>query len=74
MREGATFRYQKKINLSCKQCRIAMAESSLRHHMEISHKIFMQQIRGVDVGGGVPEIYVVSLLWVLKMVAYTVDR
>ena len=30
--------------------------------------------QGVDIGGGVPETYVVSFLWVLKLVDFPVDE
>ena len=43
-----------------------MAALSLRHHMERAHGVVMPQTRGVDVGGGVPETYVVSFPWVLN--------
>ena len=45
-----------------------MTASSLRHHMEISHGIVLPHVRGVDVGGGGPEIYMVSFPRILKLV------
>ena len=47
---------------------------SLRHHMEISHRIFVPRTCGVDVGGGVPETYVMSFPRVLKLVVCPVVR
>ena len=46
---------------------------SLRHHMEISHRVFVPRTCGVDVGGGVPETYVMSFPRVLKLVVFLVD-
>ena len=37
-----------------------MVASSLFHHMEIYHGIFLPHTRGVDVGRGGPDKYVVS--------------
>ena len=41
--------------------------------MEIKKGIVLPQTRQVDVGGGGPETYVVSFLWLLKSVAFPVD-
>ena len=50
-----------------------MAASSLPHHMERSHGILMPQVRGVDVGGGGPEIYKVSFPRIIKSVECPVE-
>ena len=64
----------KRTRVSCAECRVTMSEYSLHHHMERSHGIVLPQNRGVDIGGGVPETYVVSFLWVLKLVDLPVDE
>ena len=66
--EGATFRERKRTGVICAECGGTMPASSLRHHMERSHVIVMPQNRGVDVGGGGPEIYVVYFPRILKSV------
>ena len=66
MGEGATFREWNKNRVSCKECGATMVSSLLLHHMEHAHRIFIPHNRGVEVGGGGPETYVVSLLRVLK--------
>ena len=50
-----------------------MAALSLRHHMERSHRIFIPQTGGVDLGRGVTETYVMSFPRVLNSVACPVD-
>ena len=45
-----------------------MTASSLCHHMYRSHGIVLPQTRGVDIGGGGSETYVVSFLCILKSV------
>ena len=50
-----------------------MAALSLRHHMDITHRIVLPKTGGVDFGRGVPEIYVVSFPRVLKLVDFLVD-
>ena len=51
-----------------------MADLSLHHRIERAHGIFMPQARGVGVGGGRPETYMVSFPRVLKSVACLVGR
>ena len=53
--------------------RPVVATSSLRHHMDITHGIVLTHTRGVDVGGGVTEIYVVYFPRLLNLVACPVD-
>ena len=67
-REGPTFWERKRTRVSCEEYRGAMVESSLRHHMERSHGILLNHIRGVDVGGRGPETYKVSFSRVLMSV------
>ena len=50
-----------------------MAPSSLQHHTERSHGILLPQVRGVDVGGGGPEIYKVLFPRILKLVECPVE-
>ena len=50
-----------------------MADFSLRYHMDISHGRVLPQVRGVDVGGGVPEVYKVSFPQILKSVDCQVE-
>ena len=45
-----------------------MAASSLQHDMERAHGIVLPQLRGVDVRGGVLEVYKVSFNWIPKLV------
>ena len=68
MGEGYTFIVQKETRVSFEECGAVMAESSLLHHMERAHGIVMPYIRGVEIGGGGPETYVVSYPRVLKSV------
>ena len=51
----------------------AMVLASLHHHMERTHGIVLPHTRGVDVGGGGPETYVVYFTRVLKLVAFLLD-
>ena len=51
-----------------------MAKSLLRHKIERAHGIVLSQTQGVDVGGGEPETYVVSLPRFVKLVACLVDK
>ena len=71
--EGATFWQRKITKVSCTECGGTMAESSLCHHMEISHGIVLPHTRREDVGGGSSETYVVSLLRILKSVECPVE-
>ena len=45
-----------------------MAASYLQHHMDIAHGKVLPQVRGVDIGGGVLEVYKVSFLRILRSV------
>ena len=45
-----------------------MAACYLRHHTERTHGKLLTQVRGVDVGGGGLEVYMVSLPRILKLV------
>ena len=49
-----------------------MVESSLLQHMEITYEIVLLQTRGIDVGGGGPETYVVSFMRLLESVTFPV--
>ena len=66
--EGTTFQERKITRGSYKECGGTMAASSLRHYTERSHGIVLPQVREVDVRGGGPEIYKVSLPRILKSV------
>ena len=66
--EVSTFIDWKETRVSCEYCKTTMSEFSLLHHMERAHRIVMPYIRGVEIGGGGPEIYVVSFPRVLKSV------
>ena len=52
MGEGEPFQEGKRIKVSCTDCGQTMAKPSLCHHMEISHGIFLLEIRGVEIEGG----------------------
>ena len=65
---------QKKTRVSCEECGGAMAASSLCNHTEITDGIVLPQNRGVHIGGGGPETYRMYFSWVLKLVAFLVDR
>ena len=66
--EGETFKERKRSRVICTECGGTMAASSLRHHMEISHGIVLHHTRGMNVRGGCLETYVISFLWILKLV------
>ena len=51
-----------------------MSASSLLHHMEISHCRILPQVRGVDVGGRVLEVYKVLFPLILKLVECAEER
>ena len=55
--EVSTFLKINRTRVSCKDCGGTMDASSMRHHMERSHGKVLQQVRGVDVGGGGQEFY-----------------
>ena len=74
MGEGDTLREIKKTRVICEECGTTMADLSLHHRIERAHGIFMPQARGVGVGGGRPETYMVSFPRVLKSVACLVGR
>ena len=59
--EGPIFRERKRTRVNCEECGGEMAASFLRHNMKRSHGIAMMPVRRVDVGGGGPDIYKVSL-------------
>ena len=48
--EGPTFWERKGTRVSCEECGVTMAASSMRHHMERSHGKVLPQVMGVDVG------------------------
>ena len=50
-----------------------MNAALFQHHMERTHGIVLIQTRGVDVGGGVLDTYMVYFTRVMKSVAYPVD-
>ena len=60
---------QNKTRLSCEEFRGEMVVSYLCHQMERTHIIVLSQTRGVDVGGGGTETYIVSFLRILKLLA-----
>ena len=64
--EGAKYWESKITRVSYVECRGTMLASSFRHHTESSHGIFLPYTRGVDVGGGGSDTYVVSFTWILK--------
>ena len=45
-----------------------MSATSPWNHMERAHGIVLPQLRGVIIGGGVMEVYTVSLPWILKSI------
>ena len=51
-----------------------MPVSSLCHHMYRAHRIIVPQNQGEDIGGGVPETFLVSSSRVLKLVTCPVYR
>ena len=53
---------------------MAVAVLSLCHHMDRAHGIVIPHTRGIEVGGRVPDTYVVSFPCVLKLVVCLVDR
>ena len=55
--EGPDFQEGKSTRVSCDDCGGTMYAYSLRHHMEISHGRVFTKVRGVDVGGGLLDIY-----------------
>ena len=59
--------------VSCEMCGEKISASSLRYHMEITHVRVLLQVRGVDFGGGVLEVYKVSFTWLLKLVDFPVE-
>ena len=63
---GPTFQESKRTRVSCEECGGSMAAYSLKHHMKRSHGRVLPQVRGLEVGGGVLEIYKLSLSWILK--------
>ena len=50
-----------------------MAAPYLRHHMERSDTIVLPHIRGIDIRGGGPETYKVSIPQILKLVECPVE-
>ena len=72
-RKRATFQERNRTRVSCAECGGIMTASSLCHHMEMSHGIFLPHTRGVDFWGGDSETYVVSFLCILKSVECTVE-
>ena len=66
--EEATFRERKRMQVSCTECGMNVAASSLKHHMERLHGICVPQMRGVDERVGGSTTYVVSFTRVLKLV------
>ena len=72
--EGTTFQERKRTRGSCEECWGTMAASYLRQHMERSHGIVLPQVREVDIRGGGPEIYKVSLPRILKSVECPLER
>ena len=71
--EGTTFRERKITRVICMECEGTMAASFFHHHIEISYGIVLTQTRGVDVGGGGLETYVVFFPRILKSVKYLVE-
>ena len=69
MGDRAPFWERKKIRVSYEKRGGKRAESSLRHHTERTHGIVLIQTRGVDVGRGEPEIYMVYFPQVLHSAA-----
>ena len=73
MGEGATLQERNKTRVCCEKCGGGVAESSLYHHMDRVHRILLPHTRGVDIGFGGPDTYVVSSPQVLNLVAFMVD-
>ena len=71
--EGGTFREQKKTRVSCEECGTAIKALLLRHCMDIFYGIVISYTQGLDIGGVVPETYVVSFPRVLKLVEFLVN-
>ena len=71
--EGTKFWERKRTMVSCEMCGEKISASSLRYHMEITHVRVLLQVRGVDFGGGVLEVYKVSFTWLLKLVDFPVE-
>ena len=66
--EGPTFLEIKRTRVSCKECRGAMTESSLRYHIERLHGIVLSHIREVEFRGRGPDTYKVLLPRILNSV------
>ena len=71
--EGFTFRERKRNRVSGTECGGKFSVSSLHHHMERFHGRVLPPTRGVDVGGGGLETYVVSFQNILKLVEFPVE-
>ena len=71
--EGPTFRERNKTRVSCNYCGETMAASSLRQHMERAYGRVLPQVRGVDIWGGVLEVYKVLFPWILKLLDCPVE-
>ena len=65
--EGPKFRERKKTRVSCEECGETMHASSLQHHTERANGIVLPQMRGVEVGGGILDVYKVSFSQILKL-------
>ena len=71
--EGPTFRERKRTRVSCEVWGGTMAASSLQHHIARQHGRVFPQVRGVDFGVGVQELYKLSVPQILKLVDCPVE-
>ena len=66
------FREINRSRVSCAECGVTVAVSSLKGHMERQHVSSLPQTREVKIGGGGGFTYVVSFPRVLKTVKFLV--
>ena len=71
--EGDTFWEQKRTRVIYAECGGTMAAYSLLHHMERSHGTVLPHKRGLEVGQGGMETYMMSFTRVLRSVECPVD-
>ena len=72
MGEEETFRYRKRLQVSCIKCGVTVEKLYLKQHMEILHVICVPQTRGVDEKGEGPTTYVVCFHRILHPVRCSV--
>ena len=64
------YRYRKRLQVSCAECGVAVAQSYLKQHMGSLHGICVPKARGVDEKGEGPSTYVVSLPQIVQSVRF----